>query len=788
MPADDLIVTVEYEPIDYTLTINYVDSETGLPVSAAHTQTLHYGTGYSVNSPDVVGYDSPSEAIVSGTMPADDLIVTVEYEPIDYTLTINYVDSETGLAVSTAHTQTLHYGAGYSVNSPDVIGYGSPSEVIVSGTMPADNLIVTVEYEPIDYTLTINYLNRETGDSISASYVETLHYSQSYEVGSPAILGYDKPSEEKVSGTMPADDVTIDVYYDSHDFGFQYIEGDDDTPSDLRCYKIFHRDGSDYSYPVKIGFNFKKGDPVGPFGTLEFTNTNSNPLIVTTNNAIGVEESEKCLLYWYDTDNEQWVRARARVSALLYEVIFDANGGHYADSSTAKSDYAYAGGGVESPAYPEMTGHTFIGWDINGDGVLDSSDDLNGDGLYNAQDIDEIVVEASMAVKALYEINTYEVTTSVVNGTITPKLAVNYGEDAVITYHANSGCHLSCVTVDGVVLTDLSSCQTSYTIEDINANHTIDVEFAVNEYTVRFFEQDGTTQIGETQTVAWNTAADMETAPQIAGYAFDKWVLTGADEGETDSLTNVKENIDAVASYVKNGYTVIFLDYEGKVIGTDGVLYGGAATAPVVPLRVGYSFANWDKAFSNVTGNLTVTAQYKINTFTVKFVDFDGRELKSQTVNWSTAATAPANPTFTGYTFTGWDKSFDKVTSDLTVKAQYAINAYTVKFVDHDGKELNSQSVNWGTAAIAPTNPTRTGYAFTGWDKAFNNVTNDLTVTAQYKQNETVTLDDGDIPKTYDDSQAFPWWWIVVAAALVGAIVSIIVFQARKHKKTGDAV
>jgi hypothetical protein len=67
-------------------------------------------------------------------------------------------------------------------------------------------------------------------------------------------------------------------------------------------------------------------------------------------------------------------------------------------------------------------------------------------------------------------------------------------------------------------------------------------------------------------------------------------------------------------------------------------------------------------------------------------------------------------------------------------------------------------------------------------------VTSDLTVTAQYKQNETVTLDDGDIPKTYDDSQAFPWWWIVVAAALVGAIVSIIVFQARKHKKTGDAV
>jgi uncharacterized repeat protein (TIGR02543 family) len=280
----------------------------------------------------------------------------------------------------------------------------------------------------------------------------------------------------------------------------------------------------------------------------------------------------------------------------------------------------------------------------------------------------------------------------------------------------------------------------------------------------------------------------MMTAPEIIGYAFDKWVLSGDNENEIDSLTNVKENIDAVASYVKNGYTVTFIDYAGKIIGTDGVLFGESAAAPVVPAREGYTFMGWDRAFDNITSNLIVTAQYEINTFTVKFEDFDGKELNTQTVNWSSPATAPANPTRTGYTFTGWDKSFDKITSDLIVTAQYAINTYTVKFVDHDGKELNSQSVNWGTAAIAPTNPTRTGFTFTGWDKAFNNVTGDLTVTAQYKQNETVSLDDSDIPKTYDDSQAFPWWWIVVAAALIGAIVWIIVSQARKHKDTGDAV
>ena len=180
-----------------------------------------------------------------------------------------------------------------------------------------------------------------------------------------------------------------------------------------------------------------------------------------------------------------------------------------------------------------------------------------------------------------------------------------------------------------------------------------------------------------------------------------------------------------------------------------------------------------------------MTAQYAINTYTVKFVDFDGRELSVQKVNWGAAAAAPASPTFTGFTFARWDKAFDKVTSDLTVTAQYAINKYTVKFVDFDGKELSVQTVNWNSSAIAPANPTRTGYTFTGWDKAFASITSDLTVTAQYKQN--VSIDDEGVPKTYDDSQAFPWWWIVAAVALIGAIVWIIAAQARKHKNTGDA-
>ena len=68
------------------------------------------------------------------------------------------------------------------------------------------------------------------------------------------------------------------------------------------------------------------------------------------------------------------------------------------------------------------------------------------------------------------------------------------------------------------------------------------------------------------------------------------------------------------------------------------------------------------------------------------------------------AATAPEAPVHEGYTFKGWDKDFSKVTSDLTVTAQYEkneeekpwVNRYTdvkesdwfyesVKFADQNG-------------------------------------------------------------------------------------------------------
>ena len=259
-------------------------------------------------------------------------------------------------------------------------------------------------------------------------------------------------------------------------------------------------------------------------------------------------------------------------------------------------------------------------------------------------------------------------------------------------------------------------------------SHVSSYGITVTKHTVTFKDWNGT--VLKTQSVYHTGAATAPANPTRAGYTFTGW---------DKAFTNVTADLVVTAQYSANTYTVTFKDWNGTVLKTQQVQYGGAATAPANPTRTGYTFTGWDKAFNNVTANLVVTAQYSINTYTVTFKDWNGTVLKTQQVQYGGAATAPANPTRTGYTFTGWDKAFTSVTANLVVTAQYSINTYTVTFKDWNGTVLKTQQVQYGGAATAPANPTRTGYTFTGWDKAFTNVTANLVVTAQYVQNEPVS-------------------------------------------------
>ena len=130
--------------------------------------------------------------------------------------------------------------------------------------------------------------------------------------------------------------------------------------------------------------------------------------------------------------------------------------------------------------------------------------------------------------------------------------------------------------------------------------------------------------------------------------------------------------------------------------------------------------------------------------YTVTFVDYDGTVLKTESVAAGSAAHAPADPTRLGYTFTGWDRDFSNVTSNLTVTAQYSVNSYrlTILYVFEDGTTAANTytgDYNYG-ASYAVASPTVSGYTPDTATVRGTMGAGNVTVTVTYRTNSPVTL------------------------------------------------
>ncbi len=133
------------------------------------------------------------------------------------------------------------------------------------------------------------------------------------------------------------------------------------------------------------------------------------------------------------------------------------------------------------------------------------------------------------------------------------------------------------------------------------------------------------------------------------------------------------------------------------------------------------------------TTEIITEPQTTIETFTVSFYDYDGSFIYAVEVEAGTSILETIIPTRPDYTFIGWNISLTNIQYDLSATARYELNKYTVTFLDWDGTVLSSELVEHGSDAVAPTTPHRNGYSFIAWDVDFTQITNDLTVTAVYQ-------------------------------------------------------
>ena len=197
-----------------------------------------------------------------------------------------------------------------------------------------------------------------------------------------------------------------------------------------------------------------------------------------------------------------------------------------------------------------------------------------------------------------------------------------------------------------------------------------------------------------------------------------------------------------------NGGTIA----DGKDV--TGYTYGVGATLPTDVTRTGYTFKGWydneNLTGSPVTaiggaetGNKEYWAKWEINQYTITFDTNGGSEITPITQDYGTAITAPADPTRKGYTFKGWDKEIPETmpADNITVKAQWGINQYTITFDTNGGSEIAPITQDYGTAITAPDNPTRKGYTFKGWDKEIPETmpAENITITARWKDTEKPT-------------------------------------------------
>ena len=316
-----------------------------------------------------------------------------------------------------------------------------------------------------------------------------------------------------------------------------------------------------------------------------------------------------------------------------------------------------------------------------------------------------------------------------------------------ITFDTNGGSEIAPITQDyGTEITAPDNpTRKGYTFKGWDKeipetmpaeNITVKAQWEINQYTITFDTNGGSEIAPITQD--YGTEITAPDNPTRKGYTFKGW-----DKEIPETMP--AENITVKAQWEINQYTITFDTNGGSEIAPITQDYGTEITAPDNPTRKGYTFKGWDKEIPETmpAENITVKAQWEINQYTITFDTNGGSEIAPITQDYGTEITAPDNPTRKGYTFKGWDKEIPETmpAENITVKAQWEINQYTITFDTNGGSEIAPITQDYGTEITAPDNPTRKGYTFKGWDKEIPETmpAENITITARWKDTEKPT-------------------------------------------------
>ena len=516
---------------------------------------------------------------------------------------------------------------------------------------------------------------------------------------------------EGISMTLP---VQVDMYklgynftgwYDNPEFdGVSFKEISPTESGDksywakwtLASYTItFDSNGGTYVQAIESNYNESVLAPVNP--------TKLGHTFVGWYSDMNLTES-----YVFTTMQAESITVYAKWSVNTYTISFDSNGG------TVIADISEVyGTEILALSAPTKLGYTFTGWN---------------------QAMPTNMPAENITLTAQWQINMYTITFDSNEGTAVQAIESNYNEDVVAPVNPTKVGHTFIGWYSDINLTE-SYVFTTMPSESI----TLYAKWSVNTYTISF-DSNGGTAIADISEV-YRTEIQAPNTPTKLGYTFTGW-----DQAMPTNMP--AENMTLIAQWQINTYTITFDTNGGTVIADISEVYGTEIQAPTAPTKLGYTFIGWDQVIpTNMpVENMTLTAQWQINTYTITFDTNGGSSIDSISLDYNMPISAVISPNKTGYTFTGWDQLMptNMPAENMTLIAQWTVNSYTITFDSNGGSAVANITEAYETEIIAPANPSRVGYTFTGWDQAMptNMPAENMTLIAQWAVNSyTITFD-----------------------------------------------
>ncbi|MFZ4648411.1 MAG: InlB B-repeat-containing protein [Patescibacteria group bacterium] len=360
-----------------------------------------------------------------------------------------------------------------------------------------------------------------------------------------------------------------------------------------------------------------------------------------------------------------------------------------------------------------------------------------------------------MTVNSVYSLSYTAGAGGTISGTST-QLVVSGSNGTPVTPVANANYHF----------VNWSDASTSSPRTDTNVTNNISVtaNFSINTHNLVYTAGAGGSLAGTTtQSVTHGSNGTPVTPVANANYHFVNWSDASTSSPRTD--TNVIDDISVTANFSIDIHNLVYsAGINGSITGTttQSVAHGANGTPVTAVPSTNYHFVKWSddvmtaaRTDLNVTGNISVTAQFAINTFSLSYSSGSGGTISgttTQTINYGSNGTPVTPVANANYHFVNWSdastsspRTDTNVTNNISVTANFAINTHNVNYAAGTNGSITgtlSQIVNHGSNGTTVTASPNANYHFVNWSddlmtatRTDLNVNNNISVTANFAIN-----------------------------------------------------